>query len=302
MINDKEYPATHSMATAWYCVDEEGNVGIFDIQDNGPIPEDCEQDLEVNDMFWHDFSLESKDGVRDLNLTMEQISPMLMPIEVENKWEEHSFNGESWVENKSWEDVIIKIDMAKLPVLIEAASMDEDDYDIVCLSRKEGYFYVQFAFNRRGVEMLEGNQVIITKYKAPEYDEIWDNGKKPEIQEAENNRFTIFIYHEEFMPNEGPAKRMSNPVHPMKSSQLPKEIRENITRLPLKFKDTERIQLAEHIPVNISGAKETYIGEDCYYEIPSSNGETVYYVGESDNIITKEELNRLMDQWIKDNG
>ena len=31
MITDKEYPATHSMATSWYCVDEDGNVGIFDI-------------------------------------------------------------------------------------------------------------------------------------------------------------------------------------------------------------------------------------------------------------------------------
>ena len=26
MITDKEYPATHSMSTAWYCVDEDGNV------------------------------------------------------------------------------------------------------------------------------------------------------------------------------------------------------------------------------------------------------------------------------------
>ena len=34
MITDKEYPATHSMATSWYCVDEDGNVGIFDIDDN----------------------------------------------------------------------------------------------------------------------------------------------------------------------------------------------------------------------------------------------------------------------------
>lgn len=29
----KEYPATHSMSTAWYCVDEDGNVWIFDIED-----------------------------------------------------------------------------------------------------------------------------------------------------------------------------------------------------------------------------------------------------------------------------
>ena len=35
---DKEYPATHSMSTAWYCVDEDGNVGIVDFNENGPVP------------------------------------------------------------------------------------------------------------------------------------------------------------------------------------------------------------------------------------------------------------------------
>ena len=35
---DKEYPATHSMSTAWYLVDDEGNVGIMDYNENGPVP------------------------------------------------------------------------------------------------------------------------------------------------------------------------------------------------------------------------------------------------------------------------
>lgn len=29
MKTDKEYPATHSMATAWYCVDEDGIYGHY---------------------------------------------------------------------------------------------------------------------------------------------------------------------------------------------------------------------------------------------------------------------------------
>lgn len=299
---NKEYPATHSMSTAWYCVDEDGNVGIFDIQDNGPIPEDWEQDLEVNDMFWHDFSLKDKDGIRYMNLTMNQITPMLMPMEAIDRWEEDSFGGESWVENDSWDEVIVQIDMSKLPILIEANSMDKDGYDIICLSRNEGYFFMNFAFNRQGVEMLEKDHVVIAKYKAPNYDEIWSNGKKPEIQEAENNRFPIFIYHEEFYPNEGPAKRMSNPLYPIKRSQLPKEIREKITQLPIRFKDREGIQLAEHIPVYISGAKERYIGDECWYEISSSDNQIVYYGGEPERILTKDEFDALMQQWINSNS
>ena len=35
---DKEYPATHSMSTSWYCVDDDGNVAIVDFNENGPVP------------------------------------------------------------------------------------------------------------------------------------------------------------------------------------------------------------------------------------------------------------------------
>ena len=38
MKTDREYPATHSMSTAWYIVDDEGNVGILDYNENGPVP------------------------------------------------------------------------------------------------------------------------------------------------------------------------------------------------------------------------------------------------------------------------
>ena len=38
MLQDKEYPATHSMSTAWYVADEDGNVGIMDFNENGPVP------------------------------------------------------------------------------------------------------------------------------------------------------------------------------------------------------------------------------------------------------------------------
>ncbi len=245
---DIEYPATHSMATAWYCVDEDGNVGIFDINDNGPIPEGWPEDLNVNEMFWKDFSKESKDGIRDLEMTLEQIAPMLLPLEAPDKWEKHSFDDESWMFNGSWEDVIVKIDMVKLSILVEAASLDNKNHNIVCLSRKEGYFFLQFAYNTEGVKLLEENRVIMEKYKAPHYDEIWPD-EEPERQEAENNRLPIFIFHEEYNPEDGPAKRMTSPSHPIKLDQLPENIQKNITQLPVKFKDTEHIQLGEHIPV-----------------------------------------------------
>lgn len=307
MIEDKEYPATHSMSTAWYCVDEDGNVGIFDICDYGPVPDNSESDGNVDDMLWHGLSSKGEDGVRDLNLTMEQISPMLMPLEEPDKWEEDSFEDESWVCNDSWNEVIIKIDMNKLPILIKAISMDEeDDCEIVCLSRKEGYFFVDLAYNKKGVELLEKNHVVTEKYKAPQYADIWEDddeeledeevwGEKedPKIQEEENHRFPIFIYQEEYCPYDGPAKRMSLPKHPMKKSQLPKEIRDKITHLPLKFKDAEKIQLAEYVPVYVELVREEFGDGERWYELPSSKGEIIYYGEESDRVLSKEEFEKL---------
>lgn len=293
MITYKEYPATHSMSTAWYCVDDDGNVGIFDICDYGPVPDGTEEDGNVNDMLWHDLSSKGEDGVRDLNLTMEQISPMLMPLKEPDEWEEHSFEDESWVCNDSWNEVIIKIDMDKLPILIEAASMDEDNCEIVCLSRKKGYFFVNLAYNKKGVELLEKNHVVTEKYKAPQYEDIWEDDEEPEIQEAENHRLPIFIYQEEYCPYDGPAKRMSLPKHPMKKSQLPKEIRDKITQLPLKFKDAEKIQLAEYVPVYVELVREEYGDGESWYELPSSNGEIIFYGEESDRVLSKEEFEKL---------
>lgn len=316
---DKEYPATHSMSTAWYCVDVEGNVGIVDIHDNGPIPneDECEQEKEVNDIFWYDFSSKSADGIRDLNLTPDQIRPLLMPLAVQDEWVTEEFRygeidpittkevtkTEAYICNDSWSEVIIKIDMTKLPILLQAASLAMDGDDIVCLSRKEGLFFVSFTYNREGVQLLEKNQVVIARYKAPCYDGIFvdDEESESKMKEEENQRFPVFIYNEEWMPNEGPAKRMSNPAHPLKIEQLPKKLRDKATRLPINFKDKETLQLAEHISVYVDSTCVSNWYER-WKEIRSSNNETVYYGEESRRILTKEELDELGKQWIKENS
>ena len=38
---EKEYPATHSMSTAWFGIDEDGDVALIKFDDNGPVPFDC---------------------------------------------------------------------------------------------------------------------------------------------------------------------------------------------------------------------------------------------------------------------
>ena len=51
MLIDEEYPATHSMSTSWYIVDEEGNVGIMDFNANGPVPWGTDETVS-EDLVW----------------------------------------------------------------------------------------------------------------------------------------------------------------------------------------------------------------------------------------------------------
>ena len=298
---DKEYPATHSMSTAWYCVDEDGNVGIVDIHDYGPIPNGTENDLEVNEIFWQVFSSKSNDGIKDLNLTEEQIVPLLMPIDSPDEWEEHVFENEKYFYNHSWSEVIIKIDMTKLPILIQAYSIEEHVDDIVCISRKEGLFFVSFSHNKRGVELLEQNDVVLAKYKAPRYDGVYIDDEETEIivKEEENHRLPIFIYNEEWMPDEGPAKRMSKPDKPMKINQLPEKLRGNVKTLKIKFNETECLQLAEHIPVYVDSVCVSNAEDERWMQISSSKNERVYYGEETGRILTNEELDKLGKKWIE---
>ena len=93
MRKDKEYSATHSMETAWYCVDEDGNVGIFQIDDNGPVPEGYEYGGDPDSLFWYGFSSSDEGMIRHLPLTPEQIEPLLIPKkEPKGEWDTEMSN------------------------------------------------------------------------------------------------------------------------------------------------------------------------------------------------------------------
>ena len=139
----KEYPATHSMSTAWYCVDKEGNVGVFDIDDNGPVPAGDYKENCVNEVFWDDVSSEGDGGFRTLNLSEEQILPMLEPCGFKDVWTQDEFG----LANYSWMDVIIKIDMSKIDVFKQAVSLiNKRNTSPICLSKELGLFYVDIYF------------------------------------------------------------------------------------------------------------------------------------------------------------
>ena len=70
----KEFPATHSMSTEWFVVDEEGNIALFDFDENGPVPVDIPVESSSCLMTSEeDFGEKDSDEIEYLELTDEQV-------------------------------------------------------------------------------------------------------------------------------------------------------------------------------------------------------------------------------------
>ena len=290
---NKEYPATHSMATAWYCVDEDGNVGVFDIDDNGPIPVGEYKDTIVDNVFWDDFSADDKEfGFRVLNLTDEQIEQLLSkPNEERGEWK----NSYGSLFNGAWMDAIIQIDMSKLVLFRQCIDNNDHSYGTpVCISKKRGLFFVDFSTNRFAVDALEQNNVVLAKYFSPHYyapDSIEDANENF----LGNENFPFFIFYQDYSVNAAPAIKLTSPTHPLKIEQLPSNIKGNIKLLPLKFNNTQKIQLAELMPVEGIWSVRYVFQNRIWWELASSNDSMIYYNVSTNTILPKEEMDKYIE-------
>ena len=167
MIIDKEYPATHSSDTAWFCVDLDGNVAVFDIEEDGPRPNDFEGQHCIADLMTECLPSHTEENIYDLPLTDAQIKPMLLP---------HCFEDDVWEDgyNYYWMDTIIKLDMKKYDVLLKVLAhrpgtnpIDHKPGLAVCFSRENGYFYLDLFDNKEGVWELKKANAILEIYTAP---------------------------------------------------------------------------------------------------------------------------------------
>jgi len=322
MIIDKEYPATHSMSTAWYCVDMDGNVAIIDIDDNGPVPESeyIDIDTNVDEVFWDTLSKDEGNKIRFLNLKPEQIEPLLLPLDKEEDfWEPSSVSEVTEVSpegsrtrkinnkhlyNITWSDAIIKIDMSKLDILIKALKIEKSSWNhAVCLSKESGLFCVDFFSNKKGVDLLEKNNVVLARYKAPRYDYVFsydeeDEKDKNEMKEAViwNSKFPVYLYRQDYSPGYEAAVKMNRPEHPLKIDQLPEELQKKVFQMPIHFNKQEKIQLAKYLPVSMSSVLN-YIVYDkkMWAELKMEDGTYGYYNQKLNKLMTEAEMKPLLD-------
>ena len=125
---DKEYPATHSMSTAWYVADEDGNVGIIDYNENGPVPWGLEHTCIENLVFGHEEG-DSPSSCLPIDLNEKQIYELIE-------------NPRSPIEEKEWYfDTIVQIDLAQEKDFI-AFTKNPDAKLMQCLSKKYGLYII----------------------------------------------------------------------------------------------------------------------------------------------------------------
>nr|WP_314755800.1 hypothetical protein [uncultured Prevotella sp.] len=267
---DKEYPATHSMSTSWYMADDEGNVGIMQFDDNGPIPLGVRQDgsFANNLIFGEGFNKNDECG--SIQLDKEQLDELL--------GQPHSVS-----EEDNWFDIIVKIDKSKKELFMNIVNNSKIDYE-GCISEEYGLYKIDCwdCTNEKdnsikhdsGLDQIIKAEIIECVYKIPELamDCEYNHDTKQDIFIKEFDNAPYYIYLQPYWPDMV-QKRMNKPSHPVKIAQIDEKCRDKILKIPGKFKDIDRMQIARWYPsVVTSMGNAMHVGENEYVLLPMEDG------------------------------
>lgn len=296
---DKEYPATHSMSTSWYIVDEEGNVGIMDFNENGPVPIGVNENDGTYLAFglYDDFEKRHKN---EINLTEEQILDLLE--------ESKDFNTLQYVF-----DEIIKIDTSKEDAFFEL--MKNNDVKLIrCLSKPSGLYLVDFADCISNKKTADGTYIKLRStfrkllkerilLKLFEMKDLYTNDSFKDGELLYEKRFDecpYYVYLQSYW-TEYLQKRVHIPKNPVKIEQVSKNLQKKMLHIPVKFASQEFIQIAEWFRSNTYGYEYATIEGLEYTRMPLTNGTMAWFCVDNDApenlpygyIITEERMKQL---------
>ncbi|MBR6042885.1 MAG: hypothetical protein IKP37_09660 [Paludibacteraceae bacterium] len=251
MKTSKEYPATHSMSTAWFVIDEEDNVALFEGADNGPVPNGLREERFIDELIFRD-GVQEVNGEKFIDFSEEQASYW-----VENLLDP---NFSDW---KSCWDIILQIDPDRKDVYLSYKP------DSIRLNAKYGLYY---SGNGYLPKILLEEKIVLKATYCPYWNEPLSN------IEVQNHSCPFFLYENEWNFR-FPFVRANIPLYPVKASQLSlKQLKQSV-RLPIKFNEREKIQVMPLYPCySYCSEYENHIlkGGYPYVEVFGSLGEPVY--------------------------
>jgi hypothetical protein len=276
MLLNKEYPATHSMDTAWYIADEDGNVGIMDFNDNGPVPWKTEE-ASVEELVFGFEDYETK-KYNLVNLTDDQIDELM-------------HTPHSPEEEELWMDCIIQIDVEKENEFLELAKNPDFDLEF-CVSKERGLYSVD-AFlctsetpkdgkyqilETSSLRKMLDKKIILQVFRKQSF---WMNDEWVDEKVVHTKVFDkapYYIFHQPYSYDLLP-ECMNVPEHPVKLEQFPESLRKRVLKLPIRFEETKQFQIAEWHPCNLTHCYDSPINvvDGCEYMLlPMTGGEKAY--------------------------
>lgn len=268
MKTNKEYPATHSMATSWFAIDADGNVAIMNYEDNGPIPVGTpESSPEEIIMTKFSIDVEGKPW-KLLPLSKDEIQYLMDNTE---EYPDRLRDGEGFYY------AVVKVRKDGMDAFAKAAEVfQSDDWGTtVCLDEEEGIFYLDwFAHEedkKKVIRQIESLGIIEPLRKIFQSDE----------DDCSELKGLPFYGYQQWYSPWLPMEKLITPRFVFKEDRLTPKLRELAHRLPVKFHDANKIQVAEHLPFSSYDCDNQLISNRKYTPLHDANDQKFYIAQES---------------------
>jgi hypothetical protein len=266
MIKDKEYPATHSMSTAWFAIDKCGNVAMIDFDDNGPIPNMVPEDLSIDDVLTYVFknTVKPMPSESPFKFTRRQLKKIISVAE-DGAPTEELMGDDVYIYDK-----MVVIDKSKYDIFLIAVHACVDN-ECICLSKRLGVYIIGLhsidavedsyydTFDSSGKnEIDKGRNERNDKYKrlatdkviikhlqfSVDVDFMYDSVMDKDVAKVDKLSAVLpfYIYKQHYCDN-GLIELVVNPKYHFKESQLSPEEKRRAIRLPFKFKQKAKFRI-----------------------------------------------------------
>jgi len=256
----QEYPATHSMSTAWFGVDEDGNVAVLQFNENGPVPCNLPEEGAEN-MMSHYLVSNNKGLFKNLNYTDEQVQEMMSNSEDVKEIRQFIYH------------TLVQIDVNKEKEFRDIIRSSERSryHPCFCLSRKLGVYWLEICeISLEARRKLLKDMIILRMRKFNPSLDPYD-----EQEDIDIKNFPFYIYRQPYS-FEQLMYRASIPKFPMKADQFPELSQVQMLRFPFKFSEKQEMQIAEYFIFNAC-ADSTYIDGVSYQLLPTEDGGEAYF-------------------------
>ena len=240
---EKEYPATHSMSTAWFGIDEDGDVALIKFDDNGPVPFDC-GDNGIEDVIAVIMSTEHENGSRSVFFTDEQA------LQMEKILEAPTIDLLQFY-------ALVKINVRNTTRFKELCIKNSTDkkysFPYLTLNEDIGLYVVDF-FDWKNADrqyLIDNNIVLGVTYWETYVSDDWNEELKKWVFDVNFDGYPFFLYCQPYSTDQL-TERTLVPRFPFRAEQLSDEVRRKALKFPLRFKDTPFVQIAEYLQADLN--------------------------------------------------